>query len=169
MAKNLLLTKNARIAPRLSAAQSSKSNCLPGTKNFCINSVVMPHIQVARVILIKSWIFSFLLDEVFLNGRQNRNTIPPNRPACTSLSKSIKSSQPASGRLSPGTQIKYSTNKNQAMPGKNLITLKVLKEALLFKSVIQFYETRSVYACALSRTSTSAGVSTVILIIHPSP
>lgn len=157
------------MAPRLSAAQSSKSNCLPGTKNFCINSVVMPHIQVAKVIFIKSCIFSFLLNEVFLNGRQNRNTIPPKRPACTSLSKSIKSSQPASGRLSPGTQIKYSTNKNQAMPGKNLIALNPLKEVLLFKCIIQFYETRSVYACASSSASTSAVLSTVILIIHPSP
>ncbi len=158
------------MAPRLSAAQSIRSNCLPGTKYFCINSVVMPHIQVAKVILINRRTFSFLSKEVFLNGRQNRKTMPPKSPACTSLSTSIKSSQPASGMLFPGKQIKMSTNKNQAMPGKNFRSPKSLNEELLSKSIVQvFYETRSVYACAVNKASASAGLSTVILIIHPSP
>ena len=130
MANHHLLTKKATIAPRLSAAQSTKSNCLPGIKNFWINSVVSPHRQTANVIFMNRLILSFLSIKTFLNALQNRNTIPPKSPACTSLSKLIKSSHPVSGILSPGKHTKMSTNKNQAMPGKKLTIPNCLEELL---------------------------------------
>jgi len=98
---------------------------------------MMPHTQVAMVIFMNRLILSCLSKDAFRNGRQKRKTIPPKSPACTSLSKSIKFAQPISGMLSPGRQIKMSTNKNQAMPGKNFIRPIPEKGEWLFKTVFR--------------------------------
>jgi hypothetical protein len=126
------------IAPTLSAAQSIRSNCLPVTKNFWINSVVSPQTQVDNVIFINRLIFSFFSREVFLKGMQNKKTIPPKMPPCTTLSKSMAANQGVSGKSSPGKQTSTSTNKNQAMPGANFVNGGDLKEELLLKCFRQF-------------------------------